>query len=502
MLRSGRYLALALIPLVLTAQAPRVGPARGTLVVVGGGSMGPEIYQTFIDAAGGPDALIAIVPNAGGAEAYPQDGPGTRGWKTAGARNVHVVFTRDRKVADSDSFVAVLKKAGGVWFEGGRQYRIWDAYHGTKTQKEFEAVLARGGVIGGSSAGASIQGDFMVRGAPSNNNLIMHYPGYEKGFAYLKNTGIDQHVVARERLADFADSLLPEFPNLLGISEDEGTAWVIRGDTGTIIGRSKGFVYGGKDPNDPDTPLLTLFPGDVYDLGARRVIRRAWTGTTLTPDAVSALFSKYEDPIAGGATVLVARDGKVLVNRAFGIPAQAKYMPRTTVPLFTLGSIASTFTGLCGQIPEAPAPPSQGSPDSAARAAQAAAAAMTPLQRCIVQRLRAPVGFQKTTATTSHEVRSNVDELYRLALGLEQPRTWANAMNAAATASSDGIDRARGWEVDEVNGATRYRAFAATGGRRSAFVRIPERRITVIVLTNDEGADAKAISEQLLEHLK
>lgn len=50
------------------------------------------------------------------------------------------------------------------------------------------------------------------------------------GFSYLRNVAVDQHVVARERLADLADSIIAKYPHLLGISEDEGTAWVIRGE--------------------------------------------------------------------------------------------------------------------------------------------------------------------------------------------------------------------------------------------------------------------------------
>ena len=242
--------------------------------------MGPEIYSEFIKAAGGPDALIIDVPNAGGAESYGQDAAGTRGLKAAGAKNVYVLHTRDRKIADSDSFVAVIKKAGGVWFEGGRQY---PPRRGLRRHEDGDRrsanVLARGGVVGGSSAGASILGDFLVRGAPSQNNRIMDYPGYQKGFAYLKNSGIDQHVVARERLPDLADSIITKYPKLLGISEDEGTAWVIRGDTATIIGRNKAFVYGGNEPNDPGSPFLTLRPGDTYNLATRRVMRRAIDGS-------------------------------------------------------------------------------------------------------------------------------------------------------------------------------------------------------------------------------
>lgn len=317
--------------------------------------MGPEIYRAFIDAAGGNESLLVTVPNAGGGDAYPQDGPSTRGWKQAGATRVHTYFTKDRTVADADSFVAVLQRAGGVWFEGGRQFRLVDAYGGTKSEAAFNAVLARGGVVGGSSAGASILGDFLVRGAPSNNNFIMDYPGYQKGFAYLKEVGIDQHVVARERLADLADSIIPRYPQLLGISEDEGTAWVIRGDTGTIIGRSKAFVYNGRDANDAGKPFLTLFPGDVYDLGARRVMRRAYEGSAVTPAFLDALFAPYRDAAKGGATVLVAQDGKVLADRAYGIAPQPRYMPETTVPQFALGEMSAIFTAVCEQLPEPPA---------------------------------------------------------------------------------------------------------------------------------------------------
>src|SRR6476661_8658676 len=62
----------------------KVGPAKGTVIVVGGGSMGPEIYKAFIDAAGGPDALILDVPNAGGNPPGPNAG---QAWRNAGAKN-------------------------------------------------------------------------------------------------------------------------------------------------------------------------------------------------------------------------------------------------------------------------------------------------------------------------------------------------------------------------------------------------------------------------------
>ena len=495
-------LASLITPAVVLSQAApkrassagetKVGPQRGTVIVVGGGSMGPEIYSKFIEAAGGPDALIIDVPNAGGGDSYGQDAAGTRGWKAAGAKNVYVLFTKDKKIADSDSFVAVLKKAGGVWFEGGRQYHLMEDYGGTKTEAAFRQVLARGGVVGGSSAGASILGDFLVRGAPSENNRIMDYPGWEKGFAYLRNVGIDQHVVARERLPDLADSIMTKYPKLLAISEDEGTAWVVKGDTAAIIGRNKAFVYGGSDPTDPGVPFLTLRPGDTYNLATRRVMRRAIADSPLTVAFVDSIFSKYDNASAGGATVLVAQDGKVFVNKSWGIPVQPRYMPTTTVPQFSLGGIGAVFTALCGQLPEAPAGRAGGAardstrqPDSIATAA----AAMTPFQRCVARQVSGPIGMHKTNATADGQVQSSVDELYRLALGLENPRTWRD------------VDVAKGWEAETSNSVARLAAYTAEGGRRGAFVRVPDRHATVIVLTNDDAADAKGMANRIIDRL-
>jgi cyanophycinase len=515
-------LAVALCaPIALAAQgAPansniKVGPPRGTVIVVGGGAMGPEIYSRFIQAAGGPDALIIDVPTAGGDSVYTQDAPGTRGWKQAGAKNLYVLHTKDRALADADSFAALVSKAGGVWFEGGRQFHLVNSYGGTKTEQAFHDVLARGGVVGGSSAGASILGSFLVRGEPSNNNFIMDSPKYEKGFGFLRNVGIDQHVVARERLPDLADSIMPKYPNLLAISEDEGTAWVVTGDTATIVGRNKAFVYGGKDPTDPSSPFLTLHPGDRYNMATRHVIRRASDGAPVNAAVVDPLFAKYTNTSAGGATVLVAENGSVFVNKSYGIAAQPKYMPTTTVPQFNVGGISAVFTSLCDQIPEPPArgnATNAGTADSAARggvtpAGRAggvgraggrggAASTATPFQSCIQRRISTPIGMHRTAATADGNVESSVDELYRLALGLENPRTYGgNGPNPVT------IDYGKGWQSDTYHGVSRLSAFAAPGGKRGAFVRIPDKHATIIILTNDDSADVKAMADRITDRL-
>ena len=76
----------------------------------------------------------------------------------------------------------MLRDATGVWIPGGRQWRLVDSYLNTRTHRELQRVLERGGVVGGTSAGASILGSYLVRGSPETNTIVMA-PGYEEGFA-------------------------------------------------------------------------------------------------------------------------------------------------------------------------------------------------------------------------------------------------------------------------------------------------------------------------------
>jgi len=478
----GALWVLSAAPVQGQPSETRVGPPKGTVIVVGGGAIGPEIYARFIEAAGGPDALIIDVPTAGGDSVYPATWRGANPWRRAGARNVVVLHTLDKAVANSDSVVALLTKAGGVWFEGGRQWRLADAYLGTRMEQGFHDVLARGGVAGGSSAGASILSGYMLRGARSSNTIIMA-PDSDSGFNFLRGVAIDQHVVARERLRDLADSLLPHRPDLLGISEDEGTAWIIQGDTGVIMGRNKAFVYGGGE-NDAGKPFLTLFPGDRYDLAARRLIGRAADGSGLSEAYLDSLM-----PNCGTTrcTVLVARNGKVLADKAWGIPAHPRYMPGTTVPNFPLGGLAAAFTGLGRQlIPDSVTPGS------------------TAYLRLLTQRIYTPIGARKTVLDTTGgtaRFESSVDELYRLELGLQHPGTWVRDTLAASSEAAVPVDPARGWKRDTYRGTTRLSLFGAENRKRAAWLRFPDRKVTVIILSDDEHLEAGSIAERISDRV-
>ena len=182
------------------AKPPEPEVKKGALVIVGGGGAAAEIWKKFIDLAGGPDATIVVVVTAMEDPLAPVSSE-ERALKANGAKNVVALHTRDRKVADDPKFSEVLLKAGGVWFSGGRQWRFVDSYEGTLTYTRFHDVLARGGAIGGSSAGASIQSEYMPRGHPLGNTVVAA-EGYERGFGFLPGCAVDQHFFARKRTGD------------------------------------------------------------------------------------------------------------------------------------------------------------------------------------------------------------------------------------------------------------------------------------------------------------
>jgi len=106
-----------------------------------------------------------------------------------------------------------------------------------------------------------------------------------------------------------------------------------------------------------------------------------------------------------------------------------------------------------------------------------------------VQRVTGSIGAHQTAATTEGQIQSSVDELYRFALGLEVPTTWRNS------------DYSKGWTADTYKGETRYSAYASPDGKRAAFVRLPNRHTTIIILTNDAGADARGMAQKIQDEV-
>jgi len=294
-LNSSLVAVLLSVPAMISAQAPEYGPPNGTLVIQGGGSdVDTGIFETFINKAGGLDAKIVVVPTNGGnrnpdgsVRVYKEDQVLAR-WKQRGATNVVMLHTHDPKVADTEEFAKVVRDAKGVWFDGGRQWNCVDSYAHTLTEREFHKVLERGGVIGGSSAGATIQGDYLVRGAVAGPDIVMTpEPEHEHGFGFLRRVAIDQHINTRNRWDDIIP-VIKKYPNMLGIGLSEGTAIVVTGDRFEVIGKWKVTIHDNTRVYQPwEKPYYVLSPGDVYNMKTRAV-EKYGTGSPVPPVAIKS----------------------------------------------------------------------------------------------------------------------------------------------------------------------------------------------------------------------
>ncbi len=140
--------------------------------------------------------------------------------------------------------------------------RLLDAYGGTEVERALRGVLDRGGLIAGTSAGATVQGSYLVRGSPWSN-LILMSPGHERGFGFLSNVAIDQHVIVRHRQADLA-TVVAAHPGLLGIGIDEATAVIVQHDTITVVGRDAVLITDGADHDG--LPYYPLSVASRFDL--------------------------------------------------------------------------------------------------------------------------------------------------------------------------------------------------------------------------------------------
>lgn len=261
---------VASILAIPVASAQQVGPANGSLIVAGGALSDPAVFARFVELAGGPSAPIVVIPTAGGADSYDQYFRGRRAFEAAGATDITILHTYDPAEADTDAFVEPLLDARGVWFTGGRQWRLADSYLGTKVHDALWDVLDRGGVIGGSSAGASIQGSYLVRGDTRTNTIMMG--DHEEGLGFLKGVGIDQHLLRRNRQFDLIEVIRAK-PELLGIGIDENTAIVVQGDRFEVVGQSYAVIYDANATLDSGGLFYFLAPGDRYDMATRQAFR-------------------------------------------------------------------------------------------------------------------------------------------------------------------------------------------------------------------------------------
>jgi cyanophycinase len=220
---------------------------------------------------------VVVIPTATGDDPYIKEGGHLKKFSERGFSQLQTIHTRDREKAGDQVFVSRMKEANGLFLGGGDQQRLADVYANTRLHQEMLALLDRGGVIMGTSAGASIMGSVLMGG---DHRLHADKPHQlPKGLGFMSNTAIDQHVLVRNRQFDLLPIMRTD-TSLMGIAVDESTAAIVEGNILSVAGDSYVLVYDRIQWNRQETewgavhkPFILLREGQRYDLRKHELIK-------------------------------------------------------------------------------------------------------------------------------------------------------------------------------------------------------------------------------------
>lgn len=233
----------------------------GTLLIAGGGRLPASIRLRFVELAGGPTARIVVIP------AYELDVEAMSRlhefWKDYSLVSLSVLSAKSRREAEQPEFVDVLKSATGVWLSGGTQAFLAERYVDTPVEQELLRLVDRGGIVGGTSAGASIMTQTLIVEGREEAML-------GRGMDLMPDAVIDQHFLRRNRLTRLM-GVLHKHPELIGFGIDERTALLVQPRSGslTVIGDSYVMAVVPM-PDRPDPRLEILKAGDETSLEGLR----------------------------------------------------------------------------------------------------------------------------------------------------------------------------------------------------------------------------------------
>jgi cyanophycinase len=203
----------------------------GSLIIVGGGNMPQEVIDLFRQKAGGENAKLVVIPTAKEDADDPNFIHSLKiAWQMRNMPSPVVLHTRQRQQANDPDFIKPLLQATAVWIDGGVQERLSDAYADTLVERAIKNVLRRGGVVGGTSAGAAIQSKTMIVEGRQKAKM-------GRGFDLLPGCIVDQHFTERKRIDRLSDAI-NQNPHLFGAGIDESTALVVEGRSMRVVGRS------------------------------------------------------------------------------------------------------------------------------------------------------------------------------------------------------------------------------------------------------------------------
>lgn len=207
---------LCILPFFLYWQ----GKHQGAIIACGGNITSPAIYKEFMRRT---DGHIAVITTASPSNKVNEDM-----WRAFGATHVYVI----------DGPEEIPPDATGVWIMGGDQALLEAAYVGGPTERALHRIVADGGVVAGTSAGAAILSRVMIRGDKNGG------PDIGSGLSLLPWYIIDQHFTQRNRIGRLR-AACKRFPRLTGAGIDENTALIVEKGAVRAVGTGRVLMIKG-----------------------------------------------------------------------------------------------------------------------------------------------------------------------------------------------------------------------------------------------------------------
>jgi cyanophycinase len=250
----------------LTGNAADVAPTLyGPALNLGGG--GPDVdpaLQWMIDQARGcttcTTKVDVVIVRATGTNGY-----NAPIYAMNGVDSVETLVVPNYSDANTLEIETTVRNAEVVFFSGGDQCNYISYYAGTRLQRAVDAVWARGGAVGGTSAGAMVQGEHVYNACSGSvysdealANPYNRYMTFSKDFflwSVMDEVIVDTHFAQRDRMgrlmAFVARRIRDGFDStVMGLGINEGTSVVVdRNGLATVMGAGPAyFVQGTHTP--------------------------------------------------------------------------------------------------------------------------------------------------------------------------------------------------------------------------------------------------------------
>jgi cyanophycinase len=221
--------------------------AKGTLVIIGGGSRPASIIERIIlesDLKEGGYGVVLPMSSSSDSAVYYASEP----FRKAGVNNiVGLAFTKGEapNQAKQDSIL----NAKLIYITGGDQSRFMDVVEGTAIASAIRDAFKRGAVVAGTSAGAAVMSEKMTTGNQLRDTTytstfkVIESQNLEikPGLGLITGVLIDQHFLIRSRHNRLLTGVI-DYPDHTGIGIDESTAVVVKGRQAEVIGESQVLV--------------------------------------------------------------------------------------------------------------------------------------------------------------------------------------------------------------------------------------------------------------------